>query len=105
MVSAKGRVEGTRDGAGQDPCLAAKATHVDRPTIEEPPESSRAAAARPGKRHRELPGSLPSQPSPLLDPRHVMLSDLGMGPHEKSALARVRVRSKDVARAEATPVS
>ena len=37
------------------------------------------AAAGPGKRHGELPGALASQPAPLLDPRRVMLSDVGIG--------------------------
>ena len=35
MVSLKGCIEGPRDGAGQDPSLGAKATHVDRPLVEE----------------------------------------------------------------------
>ena len=44
-----------------------------------PPESSRAAAARPGKRHDELPGCMRSQPAPLLYSRRVVLSDVGIG--------------------------
>ena len=35
MVSAKGSVENTRDGASQDPSLAAKTTSVDPPLFEE----------------------------------------------------------------------
>ena len=31
----EGSVEGTREGAGQDQSLAAKATHVDGPLVEE----------------------------------------------------------------------
>ena len=49
------------DGAGQDPSLAAKATHVDKPLVEEASGILSGAAAGPGKRHGELPGSLPSQ--------------------------------------------
>ena len=35
VVSSKGCGDGTRDGAGQDPSLAAKATHVVPPVVEE----------------------------------------------------------------------
>ena len=35
VVSPKGRFEGTRDGAGQDPSLAATATHVGKPLVED----------------------------------------------------------------------
>jgi len=65
-----------------------------------PQESSRAPAAGPGKLHGEVPGSLTSEPIPLLETRCVVLSDFGIGFHGKRALARVRVRSRDVARAE-----
>ena len=71
--------EGTRDGASQDPSLAVKATQVDKPLVEEASGILSGAAAWPGKRHGELPGALPSQPAPLLDPRRVMLSDVGIG--------------------------
>ena len=98
-------MEGTREGAGQDQSLAAKATHVDGPLVEEASAIVSRAAAGPGKRHGELPGALPSQPAPLLDPRRVMLSDVGIGSPEGRALARVRVQAKDVARADTTPVS
>ena len=70
-----------------------------------PQESYRAAAARTLKAHGDLPGSIPSDPAPLLEPRHVVLSDFGIGPHGERALARVKVLSLDVARSEATPVS
>ena len=49
------------------------------PWSRSPPESSRAAAAGPGKRHGELPGSVPSQPAPLQDPMRVVWSDVGIG--------------------------
>ena len=42
-------------------------------------ESCLAAAARPGKRHGEFPGSMQSDPVPLLPPRCVVLSDFGIG--------------------------
>ena len=48
---------------------------------------------------------MPSDPALLLDPRRMVLSDLALGPHRERALARVRVRSSDVARDEVTPVS
>ena len=44
-----------------------------------PHETFRAAAAGPAKRHGEVPGSMLSDPAPLLDCRHVVLSDLGIG--------------------------
>ena len=49
------------------------------PWSRRPPESFRAAAAGPGKRHGELPASMPSQSAPLQDPRRVVLSDFGIG--------------------------
>ncbi|EFC86890.1 hypothetical protein NEIMUCOT_06695, partial [Neisseria mucosa ATCC 25996] len=61
------------------PLLAATATHVVPPAVEEASAILSGAAAGPGKRHGELPGALPSQPAPLLDPRRVMLSDVGIG--------------------------
>ena len=42
-------------------------------------ESCQAATARPSKAHGDLPGSIPSDPAPLLEPRHVVLSDFGFG--------------------------
>ena len=72
-------IEGTRDGAGQDPSLAATATHVVPPVVEEASGILSGAAAGPAKQHGELPGSLSSHPAPLLDPRGVMLSDVGIG--------------------------
>ena len=89
MVPPKGSVEGKRAGVGQDPFLAAKATHVDLPLVQDASGILSGAAARPGKRHGDLPGSLPCQPAPLLDPRRVMLSDFGIGHHEGRALTRV----------------
>ena len=74
------------------------------PYWRKPPESFRAAAARPGKRHGELPGSMPSQLAPLLDPRTVVLLEVGFGAPWGLSLSSVRVRSTDVACAEATPV-
>ena len=44
-----------------------------------PQESTQAAAAGPGKRHAELPGSMPGKPALLLDPRCMVLSDFGIG--------------------------
>ena len=43
-------------------------------------------------------------PAWLLYPRHVVLSDFGIGSPWERALARVIVRSMDVTRTEATPV-
>ena len=79
MVPPKGSVEGKRAGVGQDPFLAAKATHVDLPLVQEASGILSGAAARPRKRHGELPGSMPSQPAPLLDRRRVVLSEVGIG--------------------------
>ena len=59
--------------------MAAKVTHVDKPMAEEPSGILSGAAAGSGKRHGEPPGSLPSQSAPLLYPKRVMLSDLGIG--------------------------
>ena len=42
-------------------------------------ESSRAPAGWLGKRHSDVPGSMPSDPAPLLDPKRVVLSDFGSG--------------------------
>ena len=75
----KGLSEGTRDGVGQDDSLTAKATQVDPALDEEASGILSRAAAGPGKRNGKLPGALPSQPAPLLDPRRVMLSDVGIG--------------------------
>ena len=75
------------------------------PWSRRPPESSRTTASGPGKRHGELPGSMPSQPALFLDPRRVVLSDVGIGSHGERALAKRRVRSRDVDRADATLVS
>ena len=97
-------MEGTKDGAGQDPSLAARASHVP-PVVEEASGILSGAAAGTGERHGELPGSLPSQSATLRNPRLVMLSGLGIGSHARRALTRVSVRYWDVARAEATPVS
>ena len=58
--------------------MAAKATHFVPPVVEEASGILSGAAAGPGKRHGELAGSLPSQPALLLDPRRVMLSDVGI---------------------------
>ena len=75
----EGLSQGTRDGAGQDPLLATKTTHLDKPLVVEAFGILSGAAAGPGKRHGELPHSFQSQPALLLDPRHVMLSDVGIG--------------------------
>ena len=75
------------------------------PWSRKPPESFQAAVAEPGKGHGELPGSMVSQPALLRDPRRVVLSDIGIRSHWERALARVRVRSRDVGRSEATLVS
>ena len=42
-------------------------------------ESSLAATAVPGKQHSELPCSMPSDLTPLLEPWRVMLSAFGIG--------------------------
>ena len=70
-----------------------------------PHESSQAAAVRPGKRHGEVLDSMPSDSAPFLDPRRVVLSDLGIGSPWGESLTSVRVHSRDIARAEASPVS
>ena len=44
-----------------------------------PEESSRAAAARPLKRHGDVPGFMLSDLASLLATRHVVLSDIGIG--------------------------
>ena len=79
MVSPKGSVEDTRDAARQDLSLSARPHMSIGPWLWRPPESSRASAARPGTRHGELPGSILSHPAPRLDPRRVVLSDVGIG--------------------------
>ena len=75
------------------------------PWSRRPPVSSQAAEAGPGKRHGQLPGSMPSQHAPLLDTSRVVLSDVGIGSPGARALDGVWVRSRDVSRAEVTPVS
>ena len=55
----EGLIEGTRDGAGQDPYLVATSTHVVPPAVEEASGILSGAATGPWKRHSELPGSLP----------------------------------------------
>ena len=47
---------------------------------------------------------MPSDPAPLLDPRPMVLSDFVIGTHGERTLPRDRVQSRDVARAELTPV-
>ena len=78
MVPPKGSVEGKRAGVGQDPFLAAKATNVDLPLVQEASGILSGAAARPRKRHGELPGSMPSQSALPLDSSRVVLSDVGI---------------------------
>ena len=46
-----------------------------------------------------------SDPALLLDPRHVVLSDFVKGSPWGESLTSVRVHSRDIARAEASPVS
>ena len=36
--------------------------------------------------------------APILEPMYVLLSDFGLGLHGETALARVRIQSRDVAR-------
>ena len=43
--------------------------------------------------------------APILEPMYVLLSDFGIGSPWERALARVRVRYRDIARAEAIPFS
>ena len=81
----------------QDLSLAALATDDDLSLVEEASRILLVAAAGPGKRHGELPGSMPIQPASLMDPRCVVLSDVGIGSPWGRALAWVRVRSRDVA--------
>ena len=70
-----------------------------------PQESSQAAAGGPGKRHGEVPGSILSDPVPLVDHRCMLLTNLGIGSPWGDSLSCLKVRFRDVARAEATPVS
>ena len=70
-----------------------------------PQESSRAAAAGPWKGHCDVPGSMPSDFALCLNPRGVVLSEFGIGSSWERALARVSFLSRDITRAEATPVS
>ena len=69
-----------------------------------PQQSFRAASAGPEKRHAEIPGSILNDPALLLDPRRMVLSDFGFVCPWVRALARLRVPSRDVARAETTPL-
>ncbi|TID14453.1 hypothetical protein CANINC_004772, partial [Pichia inconspicua] len=52
---------------------------VDRPPVEEASGILSLSCSQAGKPHGELPGSMPSQPAPLPDPRRVVLSDVGIG--------------------------
>ena len=73
-------MEGTREGAGQDQSLAAKATHVDGPLVEEASGILSGSCSRAWENTCcELPGSMPIEPAPLLDPRPEVLSHLGIG--------------------------
>ena len=74
-----GLSSGHKESAGQDPSLAAKDTHVVWPLVEEASGILSGAAAEPGKRPGELPGSMLSQPAPLLDLRRVVFSDVRIG--------------------------
>ena len=78
MVPPKGSVEGKRAGVGQDPFLAAKAIHVDTPLVVEASGTLSGAVAGLGRRHGELPGSMPSQSALPLDSSRVVLSDVGI---------------------------
>ena len=68
-------------------------------------ESPQVGAALPWKRYGDVPGSMSSDPVLLLDPCAWCCQTLVLGRHGERALASVRVRSRDVARAEATLVS
>ena len=72
-------MEGTKEGAGQNQNFFQRPQNSMGHRSGRPQEFSGADAAGPGKRHGELPGSMLSQPAPLLDPRHVVLSDGGIG--------------------------
>ena len=86
---------------------------------------SREAAAGPGKRYDDAPGSIPSDNVPLLDTRGMVMfqvlclvimhgfwttgewcfKTLVLVPHGERALASVSVQSRDVSTADASPVS
>ena len=57
-----------------------------------------------GLRNDMLRGSILNDPALLLDPRRMVLSDFGFVCPWVRALARLRVPSRDVARAETTPL-
>ena len=57
----EGLIEGTRDGAGQDPSLAATATHVVLPRSRRPPEFSR--ELQPGLRNDMVSFQVPCRVS------------------------------------------
>ena len=63
------------------------------------------AAVGPGKRHGELPCSIPSHMHCFWIPAAWCCQTLELVPHGERALARVRVHSWDVPRPEANPVS
>ena len=54
-------------------------TQIYGPIFGQASGPSQAAEAGPWKEHGEVPGSMPSDPAPLRDPRHVVLSDFGIG--------------------------
>ena len=85
--------------------MSAKATHVIGTLVEEGLESSQAALAGHGKGHGELPGPCRISMHRFWTPGAWFCQTLELGPHGQRALARVRVRFRDVARVEATPVS
>ena len=65
--------------AGQYQSLAAKATYVHGPLVGRSQESPLASAAGLGQGQCELPSCMLSELAPLVDPRLVVLSDVGFG--------------------------
>ena len=81
------------------------ATLVDGLLVEEASGILSGSCSGPWKRHGELPGSMLSEPAPLVYPRPVVFLDFGIGSTWGEWLARVRVQSRDVANAKKTPIS
>ena len=101
VVSPKGGVEGTRTVPVSIPLWLPRPHTSIRPWSRRPPESSRELQL--GLENGMVSqDSMPGQPVPLMGHRRLVFSDVVIGSTGEIALARVRVRSSDVARAKAT---
>ena len=85
--------------------MSAKATHVDHPWSRRPPESS--PELQPGLGNDMVVLQVPCQVvlHRFWTPGMWSCQTLELGPHGERALAMVRVRTRDVARADVTLVS